>query len=89
MPCSVLIFVKVEALAESDIIALLASVLFYIAVFVVLALVFNHPDPRNVKMEHPIVKDGEGDVSQDGDVAHSSESAIQSHRSETGIKEGE
>ena len=75
MPCSVLIFVKVEALAQSDIIALLASVLFYIAVFVVLALVFNHPDPRNVKMEHPVVMDGEGDESQDGDAAQVSDAA--------------
>lgn len=56
MPCSILIFVKVQALS-GDLLALLAAVLFYIAVIVVCALVFNKPDPRNVKMEHPIVKD--------------------------------
>ena len=56
MPCSILIFVKVQALS-GDLLALVAAVLFYIAVIVVCALVFNKPDPRNVKMEHPIVKD--------------------------------
>ena len=58
MPCSILIFVKVQALS-GDLLALLAAVLFYIAVIVVCALVFNKPDPRNVPMEHPIIKDDE------------------------------
>ena len=56
MPCSILIFVKVQALS-GDLLALVAAVLFYIAVIVVCALVFNKPDPRNVPMVHPIVKD--------------------------------
>ena len=56
MPCSILIFVKVQALS-GDLLALVAAVLFYIAVIVVCALVFNKPDPRNVKMEHPIIKE--------------------------------
>lgn len=58
MPCSILIFVKVQALS-GDLLALLAAVLFYIAVIVFCALVFNHRDPRNEKMEHPIIKEGE------------------------------
>ena len=58
MPCCILIFVKVLAVL-GDLLALLASVLFYIAVIVICALVFNKPDPRNEKMVHPIIKDGE------------------------------
>ena len=58
MPCCILIFVKVLAVL-GDLLAILASVLFYIAVIVICALVFNKPDPRNVKMEHPIIKDDE------------------------------
>ena len=57
MPCSVLLFVKVQESTGSDIIALLTALLLYVAVIVVCALVFNKPDPRNVPMEHPIVKD--------------------------------
>ena len=68
MPCAVLLFVKVQESTGSDIVALLASVLFYIAVFVVCALVFNNPDPRNEKMEHPIIKEGETPA---GDAADS------------------
>ena len=56
MPCCILIFVKVLAVL-GDLLALLASVLFYIAVIVICALVFNKPDPRNVKMEHPVIKE--------------------------------
>ena len=56
MPCCILIFVKVQALS-GDLLALLAAVFFYIAVIVICALVFNKPDPRNVKMEHPIIKE--------------------------------
>lgn len=66
MPCAVLLFVKIQESTGSDIVALLASVLFYIAVFVVCALVFNKPDPRNEKMEHPVVKEN---ALQDGDAA--------------------
>ncbi len=58
MPCSILIFVKVQALS-GDLLALLAAVLFYIAVIVVCALVFNKPDPRNVKMVHPVAKEAD------------------------------
>ena len=58
MPCCILIFVKVLAVL-GDLLALLASVLFYIAVIAICALVFNHQDPRNVKMVHPIIKEGE------------------------------
>ena len=65
MPCAVLLFVKVQESTGSDIVALLASVLFYIAVFVVCALVFNNPDPRNEKMEHPIIKEGKSSESAD------------------------
>ncbi|MBR6855538.1 MAG: hypothetical protein IKN03_09160 [Fibrobacter sp.] len=56
MPCCILIFVKVQALS-GDLLALLAAVFFYIAVIVICALVFNKPDPRNVKMEHPVIKE--------------------------------
>ena len=66
MPCSILIFVKVQALS-GDLLALLAAVLFYIAVIVVCALVFNKPDPRNVPMEHPIIKDGKDDEPKEGE----------------------
>ena len=66
MPCSILIFVKVQALS-GDLLALLAAVLFYIAVIVICALVFNKPDPRNVKMEHPNIKDGETRVQDAAD----------------------
>ena len=59
MPCSVLLFAKVQESTGSDIIALLTALLLYVAVIVVCALVFNKPDPRNVKMEHPIIKDDE------------------------------
>ena len=58
MPCCVLIFVKVLAVL-GDLLALLASLLFYIAVIVICVLLFHKPDPRNVKMEHPIIKDDE------------------------------
>ena len=64
MPCCILIFVKVQAMS-GDLLALLAAVLFYIAVIVFCALVFNHQDPRNVKMEHPIIKEGESSESAD------------------------
>jgi len=57
MPCTVLIFVKVEALVGSDIVALLASVLFFLLVFALCALVFNKPDPREMPMEHPVIRD--------------------------------
>ena len=58
MPCSILIFVKVQALS-GDLLALVAAVLFYIAVIVVCALVFNKPDPRDVPMVHPVVKEAD------------------------------
>jgi F0F1-type ATP synthase assembly protein I len=57
MPCSVLLFVKVQDASGSDALALFAALFLYAAVFIACALVFNKPDPRNVKMEHPIVKD--------------------------------
>ena len=59
MPCCVLLFVKVESLTGSDLVALLAALLFYVAVIVFCTLVFNHQDPRNMKMEHPIIKEDE------------------------------
>lgn len=65
MPCCILIFVKVQELSGSDIVALLAAVLFYIAAILVCALVFNKSDPRNEKMEHPIIKEGESSESAD------------------------
>ena len=58
MPCCIFIFVKVQALS-GDLLALLAALFFYVAVIVACALVFNKPDPRNVKMEHPVIKDDE------------------------------
>ena len=73
MPCCILIFVKVQALS-GDLLALLAAVLFYIAVIAICALVFNHHDPRNEKMEHPVIKEGEspaGDAAQVQDAADS------------------
>ena len=72
MPCCVLIFVKVQAVL-GDLLALLASLLFYIAVIVICVLLFNKPDPRNMKMEHPIIKDGE---TLSGDAAGSPKAAI-------------
>ena len=69
MPCCVLIFVKVQAVS-GDLLALLAALLFYVAVIVICALVFNHQDPRLVKMEHPIIKEGESPA---GDAAGGSE----------------
>lgn len=78
MPCSILIFVKVQALS-GDLLALLAAVLFYIAVIVVCALVFNKPDPRNVKMEHPIIKEGELPA---GDAAGSPKTGISADKKE-------
>lgn len=80
MPCCILIFVKVLAVL-GDLLALLASVLFYIAVIVICALVFNKPDPRNEKMVHPIIKDGETPA---GDAAGSPKAQISA-----GKKEGE
>ena len=65
MPCCILIFVKVQVLSGSDIVALLAAVLFYFAAILVCALVFNKPDPRNEKMEHPIIKEGKSSESAD------------------------
>ena len=56
MPCSVLLFVKVQEASGSDILALIAALFLYAAVFVVCALVFNKPDPRDVPMVHPVVK---------------------------------
>ena len=84
MPCAVLLFVKVQESTGSDIVALLASVLFYIAVFVVCALVFNNPDPRNEKMEHPVVKEN---ASQDGDAAQVSDAADSPNAESAGAKE--
>lgn len=78
MPCSILIFVKVQSMS-GDLLALLAAVLFYIAVIVVCALVFNKPDPRNVPMEHPIIKNGEKPVdgsANSPDAAGSSKTGI-------------
>ena len=48
---------KVQDASGSDALALIAALVMYAAVFVVCALVFNKPDPRNVPMEHPIVKE--------------------------------
>ena len=59
MPCSVLLFVKVQESTGSDIIALLTALLLYVAVIVVCALVFNKPDPRNVPMVHPVAKEAD------------------------------
>ena len=59
MPCSVLLFVKVQESTGSDLIALLTALLLYAAVFVVCALVFNKPDPRNIPMEHPVIREDE------------------------------
>ena len=53
MPCSVLLFVKVQALA------LFAALFLYAAVFIACALVFNKPDPRDVPMVHPVVKEAD------------------------------
>jgi len=41
MPCSVLLFVKVEALSGSEILALLSAVALYVLVALVVALLFN------------------------------------------------
>ena len=66
MPCCILIFVKVQALS-GDLLALLAAVLFYIAVIGFCALVFNKPDPRNEKMEHPVIKENAAQTSDAAD----------------------
>lgn len=41
MPCSIFLYVKVESWVGSEIIGLLAAILFYVAVAIFLALVFN------------------------------------------------
>ena len=41
MPCSILLFVKVEAASGSEILALLAAVALYVVVALVLTLIMN------------------------------------------------
>ncbi|MCQ2062939.1 MAG: hypothetical protein MJY99_06325 [Fibrobacter sp.] len=48
MPCSVLLFVKVESLTGSDMLALFAALALYAAVIALIALIFgkkNSPRP--------------------------------------------
>ena len=59
MPCSVLLFVKVQDASGSDALALFAALFLYAAVFIACALVFNKPDPRDVPMVHPVVKEAD------------------------------
>ena len=59
MPCSVLLFVRVHDASGSDALAIIAALVLYAAVFVVCALVFNKPDPRNVPMVHPVAKEAD------------------------------
>lgn len=48
MPCSIFLYVNAEDWSGSEIIGLLAAVLFYVVVAIVLALVFN---PRKISRE--------------------------------------
>ena len=41
MPCSVLLYIKVEALSGSEVLGLISAVALYFVVAIVIALVFN------------------------------------------------
>ena len=88
MPCCVLIFVKVQAVS-GDLLALLAALLFYIAVIVICVLLFNKPDPRNMKMEHPIIKDGETPSGDAAGGAEAEKTASSEAENSAGKEEGQ
>lgn len=44
MPCSVLLYIKVEKLSGSEILGLFSAVALYIVVAIVIALLFNKKD---------------------------------------------
>ena len=89
MPCCILIFVKVQELSGSDIVALLAALLLYVAVIVICALVFNHQDPRLVKMEHPIIKEGESPAGNVAGGAEAEKTASSEAENSAGKEEGQ
>ncbi len=45
MPCSVMAFIKVEALSGSDILGLLAALSVYAVVIAIVAFLFGHKNP--------------------------------------------